>query len=95
MKENIDRIKNLIKTSAKNGSLNEYFIEIAYLLFISSKNIKRTRNGNLLHRKDARFILANKIRIDRTAFDILISEMENTGLLRNRNKGIYIISRST
>lgn len=74
--------------------LCQYFTELAYRLLSSSKTGKRTRNGILIHRKTARLILANGIRIDRNAFCMIISEMVARGLVRNKNQGIYLSESS-
>ena len=86
-------IKMEIISSIKRLSLSEYIAEYAYRLLFSSKTGKRTRNGILIHRKTARLILANGIRIDRNAFGILISEMIIKGLVKNRNQGIYLLEK--
>ncbi len=70
--------------------LGELIVEYAYGILLSSRMYKRTRTGFLLHRKDARLILANNIKINRQLFDVILSEMVRKGFAKKGNQGIYL-----
>jgi hypothetical protein len=70
--------------------LETFIVNNAHEAFISSELHKRTKRGILLHRKDARMILANNIKVNRPFFGIIIAEMEKKGLVEQNNQGIYI-----
>lgn len=71
-------------------SLEAFVLQHAYEALISAQLHKKTRRGYLLNRKDARTLLANKIKVNRRLFVIIISEMERKGLVEQRNQGIYL-----
>ncbi len=73
--------------------LSDVIVDYAFGLLLASSMYTRTKTGLLLHRKDARLILANNIKINRFFFDAIISEMARSGLARNGNHGIYLIDR--
>lgn len=75
------------------GSLEKFFIDHAYKLLLTSRKYKRTKYGYLMHRKDARLILANNIKINRPFFDVILSEMVRQGLVRKGNQGVYLRDR--
>ncbi len=74
----------------KKVSLGTFIINIAHDKLISSQMHMRTRRGNLIQRKDAHLILANKIKVNRLFFDLIIAEMEKKGIVELNNQGIYI-----
>lgn len=80
-------------SSIKSASFSEYILECAYRLLFSTSTSIRTGNGILIDRKTARLILSNGIRINRNAFNLIVSEMERNGLVKNGNHGIYIRDR--
>ena len=74
-------------------SLGDMIVDYAYALLLSSRLFIGTKSGYLMHRKDARLILANNIKVNRYFFDAIISELINRGLVKNSNKGLYIKNR--
>lgn len=90
-----------LQSESRNGNefhgqgklLGDVIVDYAYGLLLASKMYTRTNAGLLLHRKDARLILANNIKINRFFFDAIVSEMARNGLAMNGNHGIYIIER--
>lgn len=74
-------------------SLENILIGYAYELLLASRKYKRTKSGYLIHRKDARLILANKIKINRFFFNAIISEMRRQGIVKAGNQGIYLVEK--
>jgi hypothetical protein len=73
--------------------LGDVVVDYAYGLLLASRMYTRTKAGLLMHRKEARLILANNIKINRFFFDAIVSEMARNGLARNGNHGIYLAYR--
>jgi len=80
-----------IDDKGRPKSLETILLEYAYELLLTSRKYKRTKTGYLMHRSDARSILANKIKINRIFFDAIISELGRQGIVKVSNQGIYLV----
>jgi hypothetical protein len=89
------RAANEALVTGKNPaqSLEDLLLEYAYELLLTSRKYKRTKSGYLMHRKDARLILANNIKINRFFFDAIIMELKRQRAVRISNQGVYLIRR--
>lgn len=74
-------------------SLEDILIEHAYDVLITSRKYKRTKTGFLMHRRDARLILANNIKINRFFYEVIMAVMINRGFAKHSNQGIYLKDR--
>jgi hypothetical protein len=71
-------------------SLSNYILGYVYSLLNTYDRGKRSESGLFISRKHARLIVANKLKVDRFLFDIIVSEMQKKGFLENRSRGIFI-----
>ena len=84
--------KNDYNKTSKEPSISNHIIKNSYCLMSSYGLRKKKKNANFISRKDARKLIANNIKIDKNAFNILISDMQKIGLVKNGNRGIYLFS---
>jgi len=76
----------------KHRSLSDFILEFSFCILSSCQQRKKTSKGFLISRKDARKIIANKVKIDKLIFSLIISEMRKRGFVEISNRGIYIKS---
>ena len=84
---------NVCASNNADKSLGEMIVDYAYTLLLSSRLFIGTKSGYLMHRKDARLILANNIKINRFFFEAIVSEMRRQGIIKTGNQGIYLKKR--